>query len=430
MAFDSGIKVFFGGDTSQLRASLNEANGLVDSFTKSVKRAGIDLGRGFGFGVLIFQAKQFFDAVINDAQKTRDAFEEMGKPVPSSVASVARLADEIDRAKKGALSLGTTILSWATKAGEGWGMLINRVRGVSREQEQLYEQIEKDADKQEKARDEAAKNADAKEKSRREQAKRDAERDKREAAAAEDKRLEAQYDSLTKVGEAEQKLDEHRKKSAYERLDLQGKINADEKESVELARKIAEYKQHATLSDNDKLKVIELENQLLDNGTRLYENRKELAEKTKLTEEQIAKALEKQKNSLASIVGIRGGNQFNDASDESLAEVARRNRNKAQAIRGGQGGFGIGQDLEAARLEAEAMNAERELGFRARIRQDTALGGKDAARANFAGDPLLFDRVFDQIVKGQSTSEKAAQTLEDIKDALTRRGIVTVPAGR
>lgn len=423
--FTEGIKVFFGGDTSGLRASLNEANGLVDVFTKSVKKAGIDLGKGFGFGFLIFQAKQFFDAVINDAQKTRDAFEEMGKPVPAAVASVARLGDEVDRLKKGAMEVGTTMLSWVTRAGEGWGMMINRLRGVSAEQEKLFAQIEKDREAQEKKRDEALKNRGAKEKARTDEAKRDAEA----LARATEKRLDEEYEALVKVGAAQEKLDENRKKAAYEQLSLGEKINADEREAASLAKQIADYKKNGALSTNDQLKVIELENNLLEVNGRLVENRKNNTKETVIAEKDIVKELEKQKNALASIAGIRGGNQFNEASDESLAEVARRNRAQAQAVRGGLGGFGIGQDMEAARLEAEALNAERELDFRARIRQDAALGGKEAARRSFAGDPLKFDRVYDQIVKGQTVQEQSLQVNKDILEQLKTRGIVTVPMG-
>lgn len=428
--FQQGIKVFFGGDTSQLRSSLNEANSLVDGFTKSVKKAGIDLGRGFGFGLLVFQAKQFFSTVINNAQETRDAFEDMGKAVPSSIASVARLGDEMDRLKKGALEAGTTVLSWVTKAGEGWGMLINRIRGVSREQEKLYEQIERDADKQDKATAEAFKRSEQREKERANQAKRDAEA----AARAKEKQLDDEYEALVKVGKAQGELDEKRKNTAYEQLSLSGKITADEREAVDLARQIADYKKNGALSTNDQLKVIELENQLLGVNVRLADNRKDAAKETVKSEKDIVKELEKQKNALASIAGIRGGNQFNDASDESLAQIVSRNRNAAGGLQWDAKtssfiGDNVGLNMEAGRLQSEALNAQRELDFRDRIRQDNSVGGKELARRNFQGDPLQFDRVFDQIVKGQSTSERAAQTLEDIKDALTRRGIVTVQAG-
>lgn len=422
--FDAGIKVFFGGDTSQLKSSLNEANGLVDSFTKTVKKAGIDLGKGFGLGVLIFQAKQFFDAVINDAQKTRDAFEDMGKPIPASIASVAKLGDAIDNLKKGAIDLGTTFLSFFTKAGEGWGMLINRIRGVSAEQEKLYEKISRDADKAEKERDKAAQNADSKRKQREAEAQRDA-----EAAARErEKRLDNEYDQLVKVGNAEIDLAAKRAKSAHEQLSLSDKVADSEKSLAAIEQQIFDYKKNGVLSSNDQLKVIELENQKLEITKQLYEERKDLAEKTKLTEEEIIKRLVAQKNAIISIQGIRGGNQFNEATDETLADVARRNRSKAQQIGAGIGGYGIGQNLEKARLESEAMNAERELRFRNEIRQNNAIGGREYARSRFEGDPLLFDRVFDQIVRGQDVQEQTRDYLKDIRD-YAKRGIPVVFQG-
>lgn len=424
MAFESGIKVLFGGDTSQLRSSLNEANGLVNSFSKEAKKAGVDLGKGFGFGILIYQAKEFFTQVINDAQKTRDAFEEMGKPIPSSIASVAKLGDALDSVKKSAIEIGTSFLSFFTKAGEGWGMLINRIRGVSAEQEKLYESISRAADKEEEQRDKAAQQAEQKRKQREDEA----ERNRAAAKRAEEKRLDDAYSELEKLGNAEKQYAQKSKDFAHEKLSLQDKVIAGEKDVAALSEKILGYTKQDTLTTNDKLKLTELQNEKLEAEKQLYADRQDLAEKTKLTEEQIIKALVAQKNAIVSIKGIRGGNQFNEANDESLAEIARRNRNQARLIKGGLGGYGIGQDLEAARLDAEAMNAENELRFRSQIRQNDAIGGKEYARSRFQGDPLLFDRVYDQIVKGQTVAEQTAGYIKDIRD-YAKRGIPVVFQG-
>lgn len=125
------------------------------------------------------------------------------------------------------------------------------------------------------------------------------------------------------------------------------------------------------------------------------------------------KALEAEKNSHISIVGVRGGNQFNDASDAALAEVARRNRSQAQVIQSGVGGFGLAQNLEVARLLAEALNAEKELAFRRNLQSTIQLGGVDAARRSFAGDPLQFDRVLAQFNEHQDKSATLLQSLDD-----------------
>jgi hypothetical protein len=127
------------------------------------------------------------------------------------------------------------------------------------------------------------------------------------------------------------------------------------------------------------------------------------------------------------MAGIRGGDQFGEASDAALKEVARRNRAKAQVMQTDPSNVGIGQSLEVARLILEAVNAEKELAFRAGIRLDFSRGGEQTARQGFAGDPLAFDQVFQQIVKGQTVAEQSNQTLKNIEDVLTRRGILTVP---
>ena len=134
------------------------------------------------------------------------------------------------------------------------------------------------------------------------------------------------------------------------------------------------------------------------------------------------------KEQMGAMAGIRGGNQFNDATDAALQEVIRRNRNKAQEMQTDPMNLGpalgrAGQFYEIGRLLLEANNAEKELKFRSGIKLDFTRGGEAAARRNFPGDPLLFDRVFSELVKGQSVAEQSNQTLKNIEDVLIRRNI-------
>lgn len=135
-----------------------------------------------------------------------------------------------------------------------------------------------------------------------------------------------------------------------------------------------------------------------------------------ITAEKI-KQLEIEKNKQASIAGIRGGNQFNDASDATLAEIARRNRSQAQSLGGGQSS--IGRNMEAARLIAEAQNAEKELAFRRNFRGTVGLLGEQGARARFAGDPLQFDRVLESLTTQQ---DKTTGLLQSVDDRLATAG--------
>lgn len=408
---DFSIKAFFGGDTSGLRAALGEANKAVNDFAKESKKAGLSLGAGFGFGVLLFQARRFFDAVINDAQKTRDEFEKVGRSVPAAVTAVAYLADGIDGLKKTTISWGTSLLGYLSEAGQGWGMFINRLRGVTAEMEKQREEAARNADKLEKERDRAFTEQAAKEKARREQEKREAER-------AAEKKAEDDFNNLIRVAAAQKKLDDRKKEAAYEALTLERQIIENLKQKQATEKLIADYKKNQNLSANDQIKVIELENSLLDTNNRLAEKRLALAEQTAAEEKRIAENNKEQATVLAAIAGIRTGEQFNDATDESLQEVVRRNRNASRRIRGDLANAGIAQDMERARLEVEASNAERELQFRKQFRTTLEHKGVEAARRSFKGDPLEFDRILQQLTTGLTVNDKQLTELEKIRRAL------------
>jgi hypothetical protein len=83
---------------------------------------------------------------------------------------------------------------------------------------------------------------------------------------------------------------------------------------------------------------------------------------------------------------------------------------------------GIPQANELARLILETKNAEKELKFRSGIRSDFMRGGELGARQNFAGNPLNFDQIFSQLVKGQTVAEESNNTLKTI--ATNIRGII------
>lgn len=417
---DFSIKAFFGGDTSGLRAALDEANRAVGGFVKETNKAGLSLGKGFGFGILLFQAKRFFTDIINDSQKTREEFERIGKTVPDTVRSVAYLADGIDSLKKTTMEWGTSFLSVFTRAGEGIGMVINRMRGVTREMEIQREESARAADKLEKDRDKAYANREATEKKLAEQRERAA----KEAARLEDQRAEKAFDDLVKVGEAQAKLNERKKDAAYQTMTVEQQILADQKELLEVTRQIAAYKKNGELSANDQLRVIELENKQMDINVRLAENRLRATTATVAEEKKILQATREEYEILTLAKGIRGGEQFNEASDESLAEVVRRNRQQAQQLAYAArvnmfvGSQEVGSSTEAARLELEARNAENELRFRRNFRSNLRRGGVEAARRSFEGDPLQFDRILQQLTTGLTVGDKQLSELEKLRRAV------------
>lgn len=213
-----------------------------------------------------------------------------------------------------------------------------------------------------------------------------------------------------------QELAAFERQASFEKLSDQQKVNVLKKEESALSKNIKDI----TDAQANGLKLNSEETkQLLDDKKKLADVQaaiEGLTVKTVAAEKQITKEVQDQlnaKNKLASIAGIRGGRQFNEASDETLAEVVRRNQNEAQAIKGGKGGFGLGQDMEVARLLTEAENASKELEYRRRFKQDLELGGVEMARANFQGDPLQFDRTLQSLTSKQEKSTTLLQSLDD-----------------
>ena len=412
-----GIDFILKATTEAFTAGMAKANNAIEDTKKSLKGfGGASLVNTIGVAGVIAG----FKAVLNNAQEVRDELEKMGKPVDAATASVARYADSWDEVKKALASTAVSGLGFFTQVGEGIGSLINRMRGVTAEQEKQRDQSAKDADRLEKQAKEKLLNHIELEKKAAEEKK------KLDDKAHDDfvKRIDKENASYEKVNEAAAKLSEKIRKDKYDELSLDDKILSDRQDLFDVEKSIAEYKKDNLHIPEDELRIIELQ-------TQAYALTRSIAENTVKSEEQrlliLKKATKELQSQHVAMVGIRGGNQFNEASDASLREVARRNRTQAQMLQTDPSNVGILQSLEVARLILEAVNAEKELAFRTGIRLDFRRGGEQTARRNFSGDPLAFDQVFQQIVKGQTVAEQSNQSLKNIEDALTRRGILTVP---
>jgi hypothetical protein len=138
------------------------------------------------------------------------------------------------------------------------------------------------------------------------------------------------------------------------------------------------------------------------------------AEGQKLWSANITKFIAATRQMGALIAGIRGGSVFNGLETETLEEVVRQNRNKASDLRNeALTRTGLGTDLEAARLEAEAMNAQRELDVRNRFAGDIARQGVAGARSNY--DPIVFEELLRRFGPNSDTSEQT-KLLREIAD--------------
>lgn len=130
---------------------------------------------------------------------------------------------------------------------------------------------------------------------------------------------------------------------------------------------------------------------------------------------------------LGAIIGIRGGKQFNDASDSALQEIVRTNRQKAQDLNP----FGITTQsnvfnrMEAGRLEAEADNAQAQLDMRRKLRTSYNQGGEAGVYRNLPNiDPIVLDGLIKQFAQTLPQTERTTNAVEKIARGLAATGFI------
>lgn len=144
----SRITAFLGLDITRFQSGLDKANGLVARAKALMKIGGMGgMGGLLGTGALIAG----FSAVIQRAQRARDAAGELGRKVDDGTASVARYADQWDRIKSTIADVAVGALSLLTRAGESAGEFLNdqvasRFRGMTPEQAKRTRQVSEAAE--------------------------------------------------------------------------------------------------------------------------------------------------------------------------------------------------------------------------------------------------------------------------------------------
>lgn len=465
--FGVGFKLF--ADSSQFQRELKEATESAKNVQRGLKDIGLNIGGLLGIGAVT----NAFLSTVNAAQQLRDEAEKVGRAVDSSVQSVANLGDSLDLLKNGARDFSINTLGVFTKLGEALGNFALRLgEGLTQAQIDNNAKISSDAEKNiakmAAARENyATKLAEADEKlakAQRENAiKRAGDEDKLNALLGEQMRIQeeinktgkntvkarelqiesennitaivAERDRIakkaieeevkaTKEQEKAQADADERKRKAQERLN-QLKFNAKsaDEQVVELAKKeqelvqaIAALKAGGVDSTEAEVMLLEVQNQL--------------AEKRLSIEQAIAKVQDRpkpqEKLTTFGLGPIRGSNQFGDATDEALRALIQQNRKLADQIVNPALGGGRFNNGEAARLEFEARNAQKELEFRESLRRDVMMFGEEGARRNFKGDPLKFDALLQQYVSDtrtlQEIQKESTSELKDLNARLSKFG--------
>lgn len=144
-----GIDFVLRANSTAFTRGVASANNAIKDLKKGLKD--FDVGNGLKTALGVGGVIAGFRAAISNAQELRDEAEKTGRAMDDATRSVAAYGDALDDVWKGAKNLATETLSFFTRAGEGWGMLINRMRGVSAEQEKIAAGAARGAAEQEKA---------------------------------------------------------------------------------------------------------------------------------------------------------------------------------------------------------------------------------------------------------------------------------------
>jgi hypothetical protein len=238
------------------------------------------------------------------------------------------------------------------------------------------------------------------------------------------------------------------------RYELQQQLNATGKETVRYREIEAEIEKNATqvLELNSKVKgeqakaqeeivklADEYANAIMEEGDAIDANNqklKEQAQAQRMAADEAGRMADEQSRAAAAagaaasaMAPFRGGDQFNDASDETLRGIISKNKAAANRVRNDitkVTPFGNLGTMEASRLEYEAQNAQSVLDARNKLRSNVRAGGVDYARQQYQGDPLMFDQMLQRWVQDTRSqmeiSKDANQLLKDLNDRLLKAG--------
>lgn len=420
------------------------------------------------------------------AQEMRDKAIEMGRAVEDGVASAARFGDTVDSIKKGFTEAGVSVLSFFTRAGEGWGEIISRSldyfgilkRGTGENEATLKAAIEQEKQLAKVRAEYGPEQLRAAEKALAEQRKKNLE----ESVSGEEKinsLLNQQYDLQTKIdgmkdgtvakikaqtefekingelqkerGKIAEQNDKKREAAAEaEQKQLEANVEARnkinelkfnalpvEQQIVELEKQNAAWAETVAWQKKNGIDASEAELALLEGQNKLTEKRAQL---TKQVAADVTAQVDKEAERIKKLVAdanawlggmgsVRGGAQFNDMTDEALRSIVQRNRQGAvDAINSGSYGAltGNANAMEAARLQTEADNAQRILDSRNQLRTNVKLLGVEGARGQFAGDPAQFDSLVQRWVTDTRTQAEIARDtnglLADVNQRLLKAG--------
>lgn len=437
--FGAGFKVT--GNVSQFVGAMKEAGdaakglkrGLGDMFGESAIGG---LTKFVSFGGALMALKQGISAVLNTSQELRDEADKYGTTVDSNIRRAAAFADAWDGAmitiKDGLVGVGAGIVKSFDSLIGGLSMVflglkqseldmaeasIRQMNNRERIRQEAYEKQKRDA--------EALKKAEESLVSFREQS--------AIKRASDEEKVRLLSERALEIGKQQAALDENStqwKTLQLEKLKLLEQMEDATAQHAEKKKKA--YEGIAKLADEYADAIIE-EGIEIENNNRLMREQADAAARTAQETRNAAEAQEHMAaatmKAVSAMAPLRGGSQFNEASDETLRAIVSKNRAQAERLRGDVSRmtpFGNLGSMEAARLEQEARNAESVLDARNQLRRSVKAFGVEGARQSYSGDPLMFDQVVQRWVQDSRSNFEVAkegnQLLKDLNDRLLKAG--------
>lgn len=111
--------------------------GKVEEGAQSIKKAFHEMGvslHGAGIGLIFAEVINLGKEAVANAQKQRDEYEKIGKPLTGATKSMATFGDAIDSVKHAAMSAVGYLIGGYTQLGDLIGDAINGLRGITKEQ--------------------------------------------------------------------------------------------------------------------------------------------------------------------------------------------------------------------------------------------------------------------------------------------------------
>lgn len=429
-----GIDFILRASTTAFTTGLGSANNALKDLKKSARE--FNVGGGIGSLIGVGGIIAGFRSATTHAMELRDEAAKVGRTIDDSTASVARFGDAFGEVVQSAKGATVSVLGFFTRAGEIWGTVINRISGVTAEQEKMRESAAKAAEEQEKQLEKSRK-----------------ENNPERVAAAERKLQEARRANLLESAGIQERINlltAEQKRLTEEAAKLGENTVARKEKEYEIERVIGELQKAQNEKGKEQYDKIAAQRKLaLEDAKKLKENEEqrvkvaaelaELAEQeaaAKAKQEEIAKNLKRlQDAAYADAIGFMttstlGRDNVQNASDATLKEIARRKQGNLRSLGAGGGGLAFDDNyFTRIQLQNEINQVKAELSMRDNLRNTINRSGIDVARRTFTGDPMVFDKLVQQFVSDSRTAADIGREnnklLSEIRDKF-KSGVPTI----